>query len=82
MYQDHLVVHTPGSKDSWDFGEGASFYLNATQPGWEKWRMCEYITVELPQVLLQFSELDTKKASAFHSSPLSAAPTTYGGPTV
>jgi S-formylglutathione hydrolase FrmB len=51
----------PGSKDSWDFGEGAGFYLNATQPGWEKWRMYEYITTELPQVLLQFPELDTKK---------------------
>lgn len=55
-------VNTPGSKDSWDFGEGAGFYLNATQPGWEKWRMYEYITTELPQVLLQFPELDTEKA--------------------
>lgn len=55
-------LDTPGSKDSWDFGEGAGFYLNATQPGWEKWRMYEYITTELPQVLLQFPELDTKKA--------------------
>lgn len=50
-----------GSKDSYDFGEGAGFYVNATQPGWEKWRMYEYITVELPQVLLQFTQLNVEK---------------------
>lgn len=62
-----------GSKDSWDFGEGAGFYLNATEPGWEKWRMYEYITAELPQVLLQFSELDTEKVEGF-VQPLEETP--------
>lgn len=59
----NISVLLAGSKDSWDFGEGAGFYLNATQPGWEKWRMYEYITTELPQVLLQFPELDLQKVN-------------------
>ena len=56
-----LILASVGSKDSWDFGEGAGFYLNATKSGWEKWRMYEYITVELPQVIAQFDQLDTSK---------------------
>lgn len=50
-----------GSKDDWDFGEGAGFYLNATQPGWEKWRMHDYVTKELPTILQQFKELHVDK---------------------
>ena len=55
MYAEH--------EDAIDFGEGAGFYLNATQPGWEKFRMYEYITAELPQVLAQFPELNLEKVS-------------------
>eukprot|EP00013_Stygamoeba_regulata_P019823 CAMPEP_0177659728 /NCGR_PEP_ID=MMETSP0447-20121125/17608_1 /TAXON_ID=0 /ORGANISM="Stygamoeba regulata, Strain BSH-02190019" /LENGTH=291 /DNA_ID=CAMNT_0019164639 /DNA_START=64 /DNA_END=936 /DNA_ORIENTATION=- len=38
----------PGDKDSWDFGEGAGFYVDATADPWKKnYRMYSYITEEL-----------------------------------
>ena len=38
----------PGEADSWDFGVGAGFYLDATQAPWaQHWRMESYITQEL-----------------------------------
>lgn len=40
--------------------------MNATQPGWEKWRMYEYVTEELPKVLQQFPELAPDKVSSHH----------------
>ena len=50
-----------GDSDSWDFGEGAGFYLNATQPKWKQYRMYDYIIKELPSVLKQFKELNLSK---------------------
>lgn len=42
----------PGDADSWDFGQGAGFYLDATQPPWAKnYRMYSYVTRELPEVV-------------------------------
>ncbi|CAL5228953.1 g12185 [Coccomyxa viridis] len=52
-----------GDSESWDFGEGAGFYLNATQPKWKQYRMLDYIVKELPSVLKQFKQLDLSKAS-------------------
>ena len=45
----------PGEADSWDFGAGAGFYLDATQPPWaQHWRMESYLIDELlPQVWAQ-----------------------------
>lgn len=40
-------LHVEGEADSWDFGLGAGFYLNATVPKWKNWRMYEYVTEEL-----------------------------------
>jgi S-formylglutathione hydrolase len=43
-----------GAEDAWDFGSGAGFYLDATQPPWaHHWRMESYVTGELPAVLAQ-----------------------------
>ena len=37
---------------AWDFGLGAGFYVNATQPPWSaKYRMYDYVVDELPRVL-------------------------------
>jgi len=42
----------PGEADSWDFGVGAGFYLDATQAPWSKhYRMESYITAELLPLL-------------------------------
>jgi len=57
-------LNVPGESDSWDFGVGAGFYLNATMPKWKKWRMYDYITEELPSYLqTTFPNLDTTNAS-------------------
>ena len=41
-----------GAGTSWDFGNGAGFYLDATQAPWaQRWRMESYITEELPALL-------------------------------
>ena len=47
----------------WDFGVGAGFYLNATQPKWKNWRMYDYITKELPGVLKTLQGLDVDNVS-------------------
>ena len=57
----HFMPCRDGDSDSWDFGEGASFYLNATQPKWKQYRMLDYIVKELPSVLKQFKQLDLSK---------------------
>ena len=45
-------VNIPGEDDSYDFGSGAGFYVNATQDPWKKnYRMYSYITKELPQLI-------------------------------
>lgn len=41
-----------GADASWDFGNGAGFYLDAMQAPWaERWRMESYVTRELPELL-------------------------------
>ena len=41
-----------GADASWDFGNGAGFYLDATQAPWaERWRMESWVTRELPELL-------------------------------
>ncbi|PSR76697.1 hypothetical protein PHLCEN_2v8294 [Hermanssonia centrifuga] len=41
-----------GEADDWDFGVGAGFYLNATNPKYAKhYNMLEHVTVELPKVI-------------------------------
>ncbi len=44
----------PGDDESWDFGLGAGFYLDATQEPWrDGYRMHAYVTKELPEVIGQ-----------------------------
>jgi S-formylglutathione hydrolase len=53
----------PGETDSWDFGQGAGFYLDATTELWkDNYRMYSYITKELPTVLTEnFPTLDLSR---------------------
>jgi S-formylglutathione hydrolase len=45
-------VALPGEDESWDFGSGAGFYVNATQQPWAKhYRMYDYVTAELPALI-------------------------------
>jgi S-formylglutathione hydrolase len=42
----------PGEHEDWDFGSGAGFYLDATQPPWAgHYRMGSYVNDELPALI-------------------------------
>lgn len=42
----------PGDADKWDFGQGAGFYVDATQEPWAaNYRMYSYVTQELPEIV-------------------------------
>jgi len=57
-------VAIEGQDDSWDFGTGAGFYLDATQPKWSKhYKMYTYITQELPQLVSGLFPVDPVKRS-------------------
>ncbi|KAK4272497.1 hypothetical protein QN277_021049 [Acacia crassicarpa] len=62
-------LNVEGEADSWDFGVGAGFYVNATQDKWKNWRMYDYVVKELPELLTDnFPQLDTSNASIFGHS--------------
>ena len=54
-----------GEDDSYDFGSGAGFYVDATTEQWSKgYNMYTYITEELPKLLFQsFEQLDSSRVS-------------------
>lgn len=54
-----------GEDDSWDFGTGAGFYVDATQEPWSKnYNMYSYVHQELPSKLAQqFPKLDFDNVS-------------------
>ncbi|KAG1445483.1 hypothetical protein G6F46_012095 [Rhizopus delemar] len=57
-------VDIEGDSDSWDFGKGAGFYLDATEPKWKKhYRMYSYIVKELFSVVEQELPIDSSNAS-------------------
>ncbi|OBZ84697.1 S-formylglutathione hydrolase [Choanephora cucurbitarum] len=57
-------VSIEGDNDSWDFGTGAGFYLNATHPKWSKhYRMYSYVTKELPALIYKELPIDASRVS-------------------
>jgi S-formylglutathione hydrolase len=47
-------IAIPEADDSWDFGSGASFYVNATQEPWARhYKMADYLVKELVPLILQ-----------------------------
>lgn len=61
-------VNLPGENDSYDFGSGAGFYVNATQEPWNKhYRMYDYIAQELPALVRAQFPLSGKEAISGHS---------------
>lgn len=58
-----------GETNSWDFGLGAGFYLDATQAPWSShYRMESYITAELLPVLTRTLPLDAGRIGIFGHS--------------
>lgn len=61
-------TNLPGEHDSYDFGSGAGFYLNATQAPWNQhYRMYDYVTQELPALVRQHFPLNGKESICGHS---------------
>ncbi|CAN8067366.1 unnamed protein product [Agarophyton chilense] len=60
----------PGEEDSWDFGTGAGFYVNAIQDGFEHYQMHDYVVSELPKVIKELlgDKVDSDKRSLFGHS--------------
>ena len=45
-------LNLPGEDESWDFGTGAGFYVDATAEPWSAhYRMARYVTQELPSLI-------------------------------
>ena len=45
-------LNLPGETDSWDFGAGAGFYIDATEAPWAgHYRMASYVNRELPALI-------------------------------
>ncbi|KAI9318183.1 S-formylglutathione hydrolase [Dichotomocladium elegans] len=57
-------VSIEGDSDSWDFGQGAGFYVDATEPKWAKhYRMYSYIVNELPSLVHNQLPIDGSRIS-------------------
>jgi len=59
----------PGEEDDWDFGVGAGFYLDATEPSWSKhYRMESWLIRELVPLLTSKLPIDVKRLGLFGHS--------------
>ena len=59
----------PGEGDSYDFGLGAGFYVDATEAPWSRgYRMYSYITNELPADVAAAFPVDAARAAIFGHS--------------
>jgi S-formylglutathione hydrolase len=55
-------VPLPGDSDSWDFGVGAGFYVDATEAPWAAhYRMYSYVSRELPQLIAAHFAADPER---------------------
>ena len=62
-------ANVPGESDSWDFGVGAGFYLDATEAPWAPhWCMESYITQELLPLLGTQLPIDLQRLGIFGHS--------------
>lgn len=58
----------PGEHDSYDFGSGAGFYVNARQAPWDRhYRMYDYVAKELPALVHEHFPLNGREAISGHS---------------
>lgn len=59
----------PGDRDAWDFGQGAGFYVDATQAPWAAhYRMFTYVTEELPALIGRHFPVDGARRGVFGHS--------------
>ena len=61
-------VDLPGDDDSYDFGTGAGFYLNATRSPWNRhYFMYDYVVSELPLLITRALPFNGRQAISGHS---------------
>lgn len=59
----------PGEDDSYDFGTGAGFYLDATEQPWARgYRMYSYVSEELPALIADTLPVDMNRCGIFGHS--------------
>ncbi|NMF86080.1 S-formylglutathione hydrolase [Nodosilinea sp. P-1105] len=59
----------PDDPDAWDFGMGAGFYLDATEPPWNQhYRMYSYVVSELPQLIAEHFAVQPDRQGIFGHS--------------
>ena len=58
-----------GEDKEWDFGSGAGFYVNATEPKWSRhFRMYDYVNEELPAIIrTYFPAIPDRESISGHS---------------
>ena len=62
-------ANVPGESESWDFGVGAGFYLDATQAPWSKhYRMESYVVQELHALIVKEFAADAARVGVFGHS--------------
>jgi S-formylglutathione hydrolase len=62
-------LNIPGEAESYDFGLGAGFYVDATEPPWSRgYRMYSYVAKELPKVIAANFPIDPARAGIFGHS--------------
>lgn len=62
-------ANIPGESESWDFGVGAGFYVDATREPWAKhYRMYSYVTRELPAFVASKFPADAQRQGIFGHS--------------
>jgi S-formylglutathione hydrolase len=62
-------ANLPGEADSWDFGVGAGFYVDATREPWAKhYRMYSYVTRELPALVAEKFPAEASRQGIFGHS--------------
>lgn len=62
-------AHVPDDKDDWQFGSGASFYVDATEAPYDaNYRMYSYLTQELPALVAREFPADMARQGIFGHS--------------
>ena len=62
-------LNIPGESESYDFGLGAGFYVDATQAPWSRgYRMYSYVTKELPQLIESSFPIERARTGVFGHS--------------
>ena len=62
-------LNIPGEAESYDFGLGAGFYVDATQAPWsDGYRMYSYVAKELPTLIAANFPIEASRAGIFGHS--------------